>query len=322
MPMRGSCLYVSETVESLVQDLGANFSLCIPFSEMELSVQDYIRSMAPMADIRFVDANGMTLAEGLQEAVLTSSKEFLLRIDADDKVVKGRSRQQLKILLDNPNTAVVGSQMVFIDENSNPIGQTEYSVNTISHEFGFGCKLAHPSVMLRRSQVLLSGGYKDICNFNGRSLCEDFDLWLRILESFEISVIDAPLTEYRLHANQSTQKLSLEVSICSLLIRSRKILKETRNTIPIYALRLNSNEIRFAWQALRDINSPEARIWLLELSILLVKNTGKFFNFRTRDRTTNWFSDVRIWITSVLFLAKRHGTYRKEILKFREELAR
>lgn len=322
MPMRGNCRYVSETVESLVQDLGADFSLCIPFSELEPSVQDSIRSMAPMADIRYVDANGMTLAEGLHEAVLTSSKEFLLRIDADDKVVKDRSHQQLKFLLENPNTAVVGSQMVFIDEHSDPIGQTEYSVNTISNEFGFGCKLAHPSVMLRRSHVLFSGSYKDVCNFNGRSLCEDFDLWLRILESFQISVIDAPLTEYRIHAGQSTQELSLEVSICSLLLRSRKILKESRNFIPVDALALNSKEIRFAWRGMKDINSPESRVWLLEYSILLVKNTGKFFDFRTRDRFTDWFSDVKYWLISVLFLVRHRGTYKREILKFREELSK
>lgn len=319
MPMRGNCRYVEETIESLIQDLGTNFSLCIPFSELEPSVQDSIWSIAPMADIRFIDANGMTLAEGLHEAVFTSSKEFLLRIDADDKVVKGRSHRQLKFLLENPNSAVVGSQMIFIDENSNPIGQTDYSVNTISTEFGFGCKLAHPSVMLRRSHVLFSGSYKNVCNFNGRSLCEDFDLWLRILESFQISVIDSPLTEYRIHVGQSTQELSLEVSICSLLLRSRKILKEPRNPIPVEALKLNSKEIRFAWRAMREINSPESRIWLLELSILLVKNVGKFLNVSAKERYTDWFRDVKYFSISVLFLIRHRGTYKKEMLKFRQE---
>jgi hypothetical protein len=319
MPMRGNCRYVEETIESLIQDLGTDFSLCIPFSELESSARNLINSLAPMAQIRYVDANGMTLAEGLNEAVSSSSKEYLLRIDSDDKVVKGRAHQQLEFLIKNPEAAVVGSQMFFIDENSTRVGQTDYSVNNISSEFGFGCKLAHPSVMLRRSHVLLSGNYQDICTIDGRSLCEDFDLWLRILELFEICVIDLPLTEYRLHTGQSTQKFSLEISICSLLLRSRKIQKEPRGQIPVEALRLNSKEIRIAWRAMRAINSPESRIWLLELSILLVKNIGEFLNMRTKERYTDWFRDVKYFSISALFLIRHRGTYKKEILKFRQE---
>jgi hypothetical protein len=116
MPMRGECKYARETMDSLIQDLGNEFSLCIPFSELDNSVKLMIQTIAPDVKVRYIDANGMTLAEGLNIAVRTSAKDFLLRIDADDKVVKGRARQQLDFLVNHKTSAVVGSQMIFIDE--------------------------------------------------------------------------------------------------------------------------------------------------------------------------------------------------------------
>jgi hypothetical protein len=320
MPMRGECKYARETMDSLIQDLGNEFSLCIPFSELDNSVKLMIQTIAPDVKVRYIDANGMTLAEGLNIAVRTSAKDFLLRIDADDKVVKGRARQQLDFLVNHKTSAVVGSQMIFIDEMSNSIGQTNYATKSVSAEFGFGCRIAHPSVMVRRSHVIASGNYQDVCNFNGVSLCEDFDLWLRILETYEIHVLDLFLTEYRIHTKQSTQRHLLEIGICSLLLRARKILNDSRRIIPIEALDLSSEEIRIAWRSLRGVNSIESRVWLLELSILVVKNCEKLLKSEAKAIRSNKLKRLDLLVYALWYLLRNHGSYQREISNFRDHL--
>lgn len=56
----------------------------------------------------------------------------------------------------------------------------------------------HPSVMMRRTAWAAVGGYRNIGD------AEDYDLWLRISERFQLANLEAVLLKYRLHPAQAS----------------------------------------------------------------------------------------------------------------------
>jgi hypothetical protein len=317
MPMRGESKYVIETLESLVKDMGKQFSICIPYSELNESVKKSVQEAIPNAALRFLDCSELSLAEALNLAVETSKKEFILRIDSDDKVIKGRTQQQHKILQEDLDTAVVGSQVIFIDETSDEIGKSRYDVKTSSSEFAFGCRLAHPSVMFRRSQILSVGNYQDICNFHGRSICEDYDLWLRVVKNFKIEIIDEPLTEYRLHKAQSSHKFESAIQMCSFIMRAGSALETPRRPIEISEISLSSSTFKNLVIQMRHQDTPESFVWLLDYSIFITRNYFKMaFSELSRGKIA-LIKNLDKLFFAIKYLVYNKGSYETHLSDFR-----
>jgi hypothetical protein len=112
-----------------------------------------------------------------------------------------RINAQIDYLLKNPNCAVVGSSIAVIDHIGNKIGEKGFSTNAdhINLNKYKELPVAHPAVAIRKESFFYVGGYRD---FYWPS--EDYDLWLRILDKFEISNTNEILTEYRVHPSQVT----------------------------------------------------------------------------------------------------------------------
>ena len=63
--------------------------------------------------------------------------------------------------------------------------------------FENGCVMSHPTVMVRREAILSIGGYRSALKHT-----EDFDLWLRMSEHFELANLPDVSCHYRQHPNQ------------------------------------------------------------------------------------------------------------------------
>jgi hypothetical protein len=61
-----------------------------------------------------------------------------------------------------------------------------------------GKKLAHPSVMFRRSAILAVGNYRDM------TPGQDYDLWCRVAERYRMAKLSEPLVCYRMHSRSVT----------------------------------------------------------------------------------------------------------------------
>lgn len=119
---------------------------------------------------------GPVLARGL----LACKCDMVLRIDADDASVPERSRWQIEQLMQDPSLAVLGGQLEEISCSED--AKTRKTLRTVPHTPAAICKrsqwqnpMNHPTVALRRSQVLKAGNYRNCPYF------EDWDLWLRML---------------------------------------------------------------------------------------------------------------------------------------------
>jgi glycosyltransferase involved in cell wall biosynthesis len=162
---------------------------------------DRFRREYPHIVISLVEVGSVGTAERLNILIEFANFELLAILDSDDRMIKDRLSFQIEYMQQNPHVAVVGSAINIIDENGKTIGQKGFTTepDSITQGRWKNLPVAHPSVMMRKSVIIGVGGYRD---FYFPS--EDYDLWLRVLETSHIGNLSDVLTDYRVHANQTT----------------------------------------------------------------------------------------------------------------------
>ncbi len=118
---------------------------------------------------------GLTLQHGIQKC----KNEIVARMDSDDYSVPTRFEIELEYMLKN-NLDLVGSSVKeFMGDVNNVVATktvptTQEAIKKYSKTRNPFC---HPSVMFKKSAVLAAGNYIDM------KLCEDYYLWVRMLQN-------------------------------------------------------------------------------------------------------------------------------------------
>ncbi len=150
-----------------------------------------------------------TLAKGVE--LCPSDNELVFRMDTDDIMMPNRIAKQIEYMKRNPDVMLSGTQVHLFDEKTASILQTTNhpTVQWNDYKMGRGTNQPHwlanhPTYCFRRHAVLEVGNY----NTNIHSVCEDFDLILRIMKRYgSIHNLPDALLYYRVHADQITGKL-------------------------------------------------------------------------------------------------------------------
>lgn len=124
------------------------------------------------------------LGSALAIGVKACKNEWIARMDSDDYSVPDRIEKQFNAIKENPKIDMIGSSVAeFIDTIDNI---QAYRLLPSSHEdiVKFSKKrnpFAHPSIMFKKSKVLKAGNYREYY------LCEDYDMWIRMIETGSIT---------------------------------------------------------------------------------------------------------------------------------------
>lgn len=119
------------------------------------------------------------LGPALKTGIEKCKNELIARMDSDDYSISTRCEKQLEKFKENPKLDIIGSSIAeFIDSIDNiqayrMLPETDEEIKKFARRRNpFG----HPSVMLRKSKVLEAGNYRSYY------LCEDYDMWIRMME--------------------------------------------------------------------------------------------------------------------------------------------
>jgi amylovoran biosynthesis glycosyltransferase AmsE len=186
------------------------------FREWELVlIDDGSRSDATIAEIdRIADDPRVVLirlnenhgiAPALNLGLRRCRANLVARMDSDDRMLPTRLERQFVYLQAHPDVTILGTQIQAIDgQTDRPIFEptahpeqiTQDYINhqRISSEIFF---LNHPSVILRRNEVINLGGYP------AYRVAQDLALWLKVVMA-GLKIHNLPTVEllYRLHPNQ------------------------------------------------------------------------------------------------------------------------
>ncbi|MCX9132803.1 glycosyltransferase [Aeromonas veronii] len=195
--------YTPKAIDSILCQSYTNFEFIIVANSCSDDDYELIRQCCLLDERIILYRNKISqLPFSLNFALNEAKGEYIARMDADDISLPNRLLRQVEFLDEHKDISVVGSSYYLIDEDDKcySLIQANTSPVSIYNKFPLGTLLCHPSVMMRRLDVLSVGGY--CYGF----FAEDYDLWLRLIakNKYCISNIDEPLIQYRVHTNQAT----------------------------------------------------------------------------------------------------------------------
>lgn len=198
-------MYIAETLSSLQAQTYGDFEVIV-VDDGSIDLTGEIVNRFCLDDSRFKlvsqNNNGAGAARNL--AFQHSSGDYIVILDADDRVLPEKFEIQSNYLDANPDVGVVYSDTYFCDAQGNRIAleSNKWPERHCSGDI-FG-KIINSNVtavhaaMVRRvclERVGLHQVEKDLIG--------DWDLWVRIAEYYPFHYQDLPLADYRIHENMS-----------------------------------------------------------------------------------------------------------------------
>jgi glycosyltransferase involved in cell wall biosynthesis len=211
IPLKGRGEFLGEALYSIAtQTYSGRLTVVIVYNDLSDYAKNVIHSFKKFLDIEVYKNSDAGLVSALNFGIEKCKTELIARLDADDLMKPWRIKRQVEFLEMNPEVSVVGSQIEYVDENGILLGTSDYltGAKRLTKALPHDCLLAHPSVLYRRTAILMVGGYREFFTH-----AEDYDLWLRLSRVSRLDNLPEVLSSYRIHKGQiSTQHIELQAA--------------------------------------------------------------------------------------------------------------
>lgn len=184
---------VKKTMDSVLLQQGVEFEFVIVSDGADQSVLDVIADYDD-SRIRLIKQSNQGLTKALVNGCQQIKSPFIARIDAGDEMHESRLKKQVDVLLCQHDIGMVGSWVEIETIESDFL----YAVKHTAQELDSGLRSIkgpdlispfHACVMFRKSVYEKVGGYRTDFYF-----AQDMDLWSRMIEYSNISIIEQVLT--------------------------------------------------------------------------------------------------------------------------------
>lgn len=190
--------YLREAIESILNQTYKNFEFLIINDGSTDSSRDIILSYNDPR-IQLVDnEQNIGLTRSLNKGLKLARGEYIARMDADDISMPERLGKEVAFLDQNKNVGLVGTYYLMINEN----GKALHTIKCLTEggelkdKLLIGNQFGHGSVMFRAECIEKVGLYRE--EFKS---AQDYDLWLRIADFFDVANIPEVLYNWRLNFN-------------------------------------------------------------------------------------------------------------------------
>ncbi len=249
--------YISQAIESILCQTFKDFELIIiddHSTDNTLGIiKDFVKKDPRIKIVN--NRKNLKIAASLNKGIKLSKSEIIARMDPDDIAHPDRLRRQFNFLRNNPNIAVVGSNILVINPEGKLISKREYP--TTSKElkkvmFKYS-PFAHPVIMFRKKVFDEFGGY-DMKTVP----CEDIALWFKIGSKYEFASIKKPLLKYRLIKTSGSHSNLKRLELIGLKLKINSVLK--------YNYRFSVGDIVYNFLEYSSLifMSDRFRIWFYE----------------------------------------------------------
>ena len=190
--------FIREAIESVLKQTYKNFELIIIDDGSSDNSKEIIKEYILNKKVRVIFQSNKGLNASNNVAIRASKGNFILRLDADDYLDKNALLVLYNDIKRSKKIALTFSDYFTVD--------TEGKILKLSHRHDFSKKNllldqpAHGACSLIRKQALIQvGGYSEEIS------CQDgWDVWLKIINLYNVSNINLPLFFYRKHGKNLT----------------------------------------------------------------------------------------------------------------------
>lgn len=138
------------------------------------------------------------LTKSLNDALQVSHGKYIARTDADDFSYPDRFKKQIEFLENNPNVGLLGTAIIEETTEGDSISEVIFPTGNaeLKSSLQFQNQFCHGTVMFRKICLSEVGPYR-----NEFLKAQDYDLWLRIADKFELANLPDVLYKRRVEKN-------------------------------------------------------------------------------------------------------------------------
>ena len=146
----------------------------------------------------FRNSSNMGLAYSLNRGIGLCNNNYIARVDSDDILTPDRLQKQIRYMLLNPKTSVLGGSVILIDSKGGIIGKRIYPTTFEEIKKGMWRNtICHSAVMFKKADIISIGGYNSKLRRG-----QDYDLWFRMLkQNFVLENLDEIVGYFRHEPN-------------------------------------------------------------------------------------------------------------------------
>jgi glycosyltransferase involved in cell wall biosynthesis len=187
--------YLCESIDSILNQTYKNFGFIIINDGSEDNSLDILLGYQTRDNrVLIVNQNNIGLTRSLNRGIKVAASEYIARQDADDISLPTRLEKQLNYMENYPQVAVIGCLGDFF--NADGVLRTSrdprYSRKGIKRHLASKNLFMHGSAMIRKSCLEKVGFYREFFRHS-----QDYDLWLRLSQHFDIAILPEHLYQYR-----------------------------------------------------------------------------------------------------------------------------
>jgi hypothetical protein len=213
--------FLAEAIESILGQTFRDFEFVIvDFGSTDKSKEIVSGYAAKDSRIKFHEIPHCGLAEARNRGCSLAQGQYIAIMDADDISLPERLAWELDFLEAHPRVGVVGGAVDWIDATGKSL-QSKWAAlhppvanSEILSVFQTENPFWQPSVLMRREAFAAAGGYREAF-----APAEDYDLWLRISEKYEMANLAQIVLKYRIHPNQVSMRKHRQQNISSIAAR-------------------------------------------------------------------------------------------------------
>jgi len=270
--------YLREAIDSILVQSFKDFEFLIIDDGSTDSSSDIIRSYTDPRIRLIKNEENIGLTHSLNKGLKLARGEYIARMDADDISLPERLEKQVHFLDEHMGVGLVSSSYIKINMAGEEIGFQKVAIENDEIKerlLQFNC-FCHPSAVFRRECVERVGAYRETFE-----IAQDYDLWLRIAEEFEVANVEESLCKWRVCTDSITTRKKVQQELyhhlASSLAIQRHLFGEDKFGCrpPGEHFRLLRQELSKSYIARRRIMSNKYLTW---------SQNYRFTGFGQRDR--------------------------------------
>ena len=191
--------YLREAIDSILNQTFKDFEFLIIDDGSTDNSSDIIRSYTDPRIRLIQNEKNIGLTRSLNKGLKLAKGEYIARMDGDDIALSDRLEKQVSFLDKYEDVKLVGSSYYEIDESDKVLGRVDCLTNNDDIQRRFllpnNC-FCHPSTMFRKECIEKVGTYREFFKY-----AQDYDLWRRIAEEYNVANIGEPLLKWRISHN-------------------------------------------------------------------------------------------------------------------------
>jgi len=178
-----------QSIKSILNQTYSHFELIIindgSSEKVRIVIEDIIDER-----IVLINSTKIGLTPALNIALKESKGKYIARHDAGDFSLKDRFFEQIEFLEKNTTVSMCGTWIKETSSSGVDLGITSFPVSDseIKNNILYQNVFCHGSIMAKKDDIIQLNGYREEFKHS-----QDYDLWLRLIESFKVANLEKPL---------------------------------------------------------------------------------------------------------------------------------